>query len=138
MHEEQLSEGRLCQGCGHRMAASRLTCPACQRLVHADRLKQISHNAAEMESGHDVVGALTRFSNLEPRTAVDRGGRHRHSLVFDRRRPPGAAAHRRHHLCLRKTTEYTVRRHGFVSIYRPAGLAGLDEYDSCAGLDTLS
>lgn len=39
---------RTCAGCGTELAAALLSCPACHRLVHGDRLRQL---AAEAETG---------------------------------------------------------------------------------------
>ncbi len=43
------------------MAASMLSCPSCNRLVYADRLKQISNDAAGKETAGDIAGALTAW-----------------------------------------------------------------------------
>ncbi len=58
MGDARIARSRQCDGCGHLMAPSRMACPACHRLVHADRLKQLSRKASELETCQDVVAAL--------------------------------------------------------------------------------
>lgn len=47
-----------CSGCGTELAGSLLRCPACRRLVHADRLSALSIEAEQHEEGGDTAQAL--------------------------------------------------------------------------------
>lgn len=49
---------RFCGGCGTELAPGLLSCPACHRLVHAERLKQLVADAERLESQGDASGAL--------------------------------------------------------------------------------
>jgi len=49
---------RFCGGCGTELAPGLLNCPACHRLVHAERLKRLAAEAELLESQGDVAGAL--------------------------------------------------------------------------------
>jgi Zn-dependent protease len=65
-------EGRApshCPSCGTEIAASRLACPACQRLVHADRLRELaSHAEAAARTGRpaDALAAWREALELLP------------------------------------------------------------------------
>ena len=48
-----------CSGCGTELAASLLRCPACRRLVHADRLSALSSEAERFEQAGNPAQALT-------------------------------------------------------------------------------
>ena len=48
-----------CSGCGTELAASLLRCPACRRLVHADRLSALSNEAERFEQAGNPAQALT-------------------------------------------------------------------------------
>ncbi len=46
-------EGLTCPSCGTEIAPRLLTCPGCQRLIHADRLKQLAEEAEHAQrEGH--------------------------------------------------------------------------------------
>lgn len=47
----------LCSGCGTEIAPARLSCPRCERLVHADRLKGLAAEAENAESAGDALTA---------------------------------------------------------------------------------
>lgn len=47
-----------CPTCGTEVAPRLLSCPSCQRLVHADRLKQIAADAEAASRAGDLSGAL--------------------------------------------------------------------------------
>ena len=47
-----------CPACGVELAASLLSCPQCQRLVHAEELKQLAARAERATGEHDCTGAL--------------------------------------------------------------------------------
>ena len=50
-----------CGGCGTGLAPSLLSCPACHRLVHSERLKELAARAETAETQDDVHGALTAW-----------------------------------------------------------------------------
>jgi Zn-dependent protease len=47
-----------CSGCGTELAGSLLRCPACRRLVHADRLSALSIEAEQHEQAGDAAQAV--------------------------------------------------------------------------------
>jgi Zn-dependent protease len=44
-----------CLGCGTELASSLLSCPACQRLVHGEKLKELNAGAEEARAASDVA-----------------------------------------------------------------------------------
>ncbi len=50
-----------CSGCGTELAGSLLRCPACRRLVHADRLSALSIEAEQHEQAEDAAQALVAW-----------------------------------------------------------------------------
>jgi Zn-dependent protease len=50
-----------CPGCGTEVGGSLLACPACHRLVHADRLKVLAAEAASAAERQDVIAELTAW-----------------------------------------------------------------------------
>jgi Zn-dependent protease len=55
-----------CPGCGTELAASLLSCPSCQRLLHGDELKQLAGDAERLQAAGDLVAALAKW-----RQAID-------------------------------------------------------------------
>jgi Zn-dependent protease len=47
----------VCAGCGTEVAPALLTCPRCQRLVHAEALRQLAADAEKADAAGDLVGA---------------------------------------------------------------------------------
>src|SRR5262245_47287637 len=52
------SSARTCAQCGTQLAPGLLSCPACQRLVHADTLKRLAQEAEAATQAADASGAL--------------------------------------------------------------------------------
>ncbi len=50
-----------CPGCGTELAGSLLRCPACRRLVHADRLSALSIEAEQHEHAGDAAQAIVAW-----------------------------------------------------------------------------
>jgi Zn-dependent protease len=53
--------GVRCDGCGTEVAGSLLACPACHRLVHAGRLKELAADAVAAAERQDVIAELTAW-----------------------------------------------------------------------------
>lgn len=47
-----------CRGCGTELDSGLLACPACRRLVHGDRLRELAATAQRFEEAGDITGAL--------------------------------------------------------------------------------
>jgi Zn-dependent protease len=67
-----------CVGCGHALSPALLSCPACHRLVHADRLRALAATAAAQTADRpsDALGAWREARELLPagsrqRTVID-------------------------------------------------------------------
>lgn len=54
-------QGIACRRCGSQLAPALLACPACQTLVHADRLTQLAAEAQNAESSGETTTALERW-----------------------------------------------------------------------------
>ena len=52
---------RICDSCGTEIAPRLLSCPACGRLVHGDRLRHLAQQAAEARHAGDLAGSLTAW-----------------------------------------------------------------------------
>ncbi len=50
-----------CPACGSELAPALLTCPSCQRLVHADRLKELASLAEAAQSRGDLATSLSHW-----------------------------------------------------------------------------
>lgn len=50
-----------CPSCGSEIAPTLLTCPTCQRLVHADRLKELAGMAESARSRGELAAALSHW-----------------------------------------------------------------------------
>jgi Zn-dependent protease len=50
-----------CDGCGTEVAGSLVACPACHRLVHAGRLKELAAEATAAAERQDVIAELTAW-----------------------------------------------------------------------------
>jgi Zn-dependent protease len=50
-----------CAGCGARLPPALLACPACARLVHADRLKELAASGERAERAGDPAAALSAW-----------------------------------------------------------------------------
>src|SRR2546426_7549939 len=53
---EPASTGVACAGCGAILAPALLACPACQRLVHSERLKELARLAGAASDAGDALG----------------------------------------------------------------------------------
>ena len=49
----------ICPNCRTEVAASLLSCPACHRLMHGERLSELARTAREAEVAGDLTGAMT-------------------------------------------------------------------------------
>jgi Zn-dependent protease len=54
----------LCTGCGTELAPALLACPACQRLVHAERLRDLAAQARLCEERADAAGARDAWAQV--------------------------------------------------------------------------
>jgi Zn-dependent protease len=73
--------GVRCEGCGSEVSRNLLSCPACQRLVHADALKDFASRASAAANAGDLTGALAAWrSSLD---LLPRGSR-QHEIVSER------------------------------------------------------
>jgi Zn-dependent protease len=52
---------RSCPSCGSEIALSLLTCPTCQRLVHAERLKELASQAETAQNRGELAVALSHW-----------------------------------------------------------------------------
>jgi len=62
--ENDVASGRkiiFCPGCGTELAPALLNCPVCNRLVHADRLKQLAGEAEHLSQSNDPSAALAAW-----------------------------------------------------------------------------
>lgn len=55
----EISTPANCPGCGTALAPGLLSCPGCQRLVHAETLKALAAKAAQASQAGDLTSALT-------------------------------------------------------------------------------
>ncbi len=53
-----------CPDCGTQIAPSLLACPACGRLVHSERLKELARRAEEVAEGGELTAALTAWRDV--------------------------------------------------------------------------
>lgn len=58
---EDVASVEICRSCGGEIAPALLACPACHRLVHADRLNQLAAAAEEAEGRDDPTAALVAW-----------------------------------------------------------------------------
>ncbi len=63
---EQASPATLrCPGCGTELSTALLSCPQCQRLVHADELKALAGQAEASQRAGDLSGALAQWRSVQ-------------------------------------------------------------------------
>ncbi len=70
-----------CAGCGAELAPTLLSCPACRRLVHTDRLKELAETAESAERDENPSLALASWQ--EAMTLLPTGTR-QHTLIGER------------------------------------------------------
>jgi Zn-dependent protease len=73
--------GTACASCGARIGPSLLACPACLRLVHAERLQELARRAEEASAAGDPSAALAAWR--EARDLLPPGSRQR--IVVDQK-----------------------------------------------------
>ena len=59
------TQGRACKDCGTALSPHELSCPGCQRLVHAEQLKQLSSEAEAATQAGDLSQALTLWRQVQ-------------------------------------------------------------------------
>jgi Zn-dependent protease len=64
-----MADATTCPGCGTQLAPSLLTCPSCQRLVHADRLRALAEEAGRAASPTEALVAWRSALELLPPTS---------------------------------------------------------------------
>lgn len=64
MSDTRPEAGPRCPECGSDIAPALLSCPKCGRLVHADRIKVLSGQARQVESGGKLVEALATWRQM--------------------------------------------------------------------------
>lgn len=64
MERAEAAAAHTCAGCGQVFPAGRLSCPACQRLVHREQLQELRVEAERLATEGDRHGALVAWRKL--------------------------------------------------------------------------